>query len=128
MNIHQRFLLFFAALYGAVSVIMAALGTHAFYALLVANHQVETFDKAVDYAMYGALVLLAVVALSRLFSSKVMLISGYLFAVGTFLFSLSLFLYTLAGLNALTALTPIGGTTLIIAWLLLGAAVFRRAD
>ncbi len=124
MNKHQRILLFFAGLFGAASVALAAIGAHAFYATLVANHHVETFGKAVDYAIYGAVALLAVVALSKTFSSKMILIGGYLLALGTLLFSGSLFLHTIAGIHALIAITPIGGTTLIIAWLFIAISAF----
>ncbi len=117
INTHQRIILFFAGLFGALSVALAAAGAHAFYDRLAAHQQLLTFAKAVDYAMYGALALLAVVALSVLLSSKLLLISGYLLALGTLLFSGSLFLSTLAGIENITKVTPIGGTLLIIAWL-----------
>lgn len=125
MTIHQRILLLLAALFGAFSVALAAVGAHAFHETLLANQQVDTFAKAVDYAMYGALALLAVVALSQLFSEKLLIIGGYLLALGTVLFSGSLFLYTMAGMKFLTAVTPIGGTLLIVAWLVLGVAALR---
>lgn len=126
MNIHQRILLFSAGLYGAISVALAAVGAHAFHLILLANQQVETFAKAVDYAIYGALALLGTVALSKLFSSKLALISGYLFAIGTLLFSGSLFCYTLADMKVLTAFTPVGGTILIVAWFVLATVALER--
>lgn len=124
MNKHQRILLFCAALLGANSVALAAFGAHALYAMLLANHHVETFGKAVDYAMYGALALLGIVVLDKVFNHRGLLLIGYVLALGTLLFSGTLFLYTMLGMKALTALTPVGGTLLIIAWLGLAGVVF----
>ncbi len=118
MNIHQRILLFFAGLFGAISVALAAMGSHAFAAALSTHGQVETFGKAVDYAIHGAVALLAVVALTKLFSSKLVLIGGYVLAFGTLCFSGSLFLFTITGLPV-TFLTPIGGVALLVGWVIL---------
>ncbi|MBS9778659.1 MAG: DUF423 domain-containing protein [Gammaproteobacteria bacterium] len=117
MNMHYKVFLIFSGIFGAASVALAAIGAHAFYELLFENQQVETFGKAVDYAMNGAVALLGVVAISHLFSNKWFILSGYLFIIGTFFFSGSLFVYTLAEVDSITRLTPVGGTTLIVAWL-----------
>lgn len=121
MNKHQRILLFCAGLFGAMSVALAALGSHALAETLSVNGQVETFGKAVDYAIHGAVALLAVVALTKLFSSKFVLIGGYVLAFGTLCFSGSLFLYTIAGLPV-TFITPIGGVSLVIGWAILAVS------
>ncbi|PID65615.1 MAG: hypothetical protein CR975_06565 [Gammaproteobacteria bacterium] len=128
MHKHQRILMFLSALFGAASVSLAAVGAHAFYETLVANGQVEIFAKAVDYAMYGALALLGVVALTKCFRGRCFIVAGYLLALGTVLFSGSLFLHTLAGIQAVTAVTPVGGTLLIVAWLYLAVSAFRLGD
>ncbi len=118
MNRHQRILLFFAGLFGAMSVALAAMGSHAFAETLSMHGQLETFGKAVDYAIHGAVALLVVVALTKIFSSKLILIGGYFLAFGTLCFSGSLFLYTLADM-AVTFITPIGGVSLLIGWVIL---------
>lgn len=117
MNKHHRILLFFAGLLGAASVGLAAAGAHGFHDSLAAHQQLGTFAKAVDYAMYGALALVGVVALSASLVNRWFLLSGYVVLAGTLLFSGSLFLYTLAGLDAVTSVTPVGGMLLIVAWL-----------
>ncbi len=116
MNIHHRILLVCAGLLGAVSVGFAAAGAHAFHDTLTAHNQFETFAKAVNYAMYGALAVLGTVALSAVLS-KQLVISGYIFSAGTLLFSGSLFVHTLAGIEGITRATPVGGVLLIIGWL-----------
>ncbi len=129
MNKHQRILLFCAGLFGAMSVALAAMGSHALAHTLSVNGQVETFGKAVDYAIHGAVALLAVVALTKLISSKLILIGGYVLAFGTLCFSGSLFIYTLTGLKVITFVTPIGGISLVIGWGILAlSGLFYRGQ
>lgn len=128
MNKQQRFFIFFAAFFGVASLVLATLGAHVFHKQLLNNQHLETFAKAVDYAMYAALVLPGLVALKYFHPSKGLIIAGYLLIAGTLLFSGSLTLYTLLGLNSLTQVTPIGGTLLIIAWLTLGLSAFQKTS
>lgn len=123
INKHSKILILFASIFAASSVTLAAVGAHAMHARLLADNQVVTFDKAVDYAMYGGLALLGIAVLNQLLPTIKCFISGYLLLLGTLLFSGSLFLSTMAGLSRITMLTPIGGTLLIIGWLSLGVLV-----
>ena len=47
---------------------------------------------------------------------------GRTFIAGTICFSFSIYLSVLTGINEITYLTPVGGLTLIFAWILLGIA------
>ncbi len=120
MNTHQKIQLVIAALFGASSIALAAAGAHAFHDTLLAEGLLTTFKKAVNYAQYHALALLALVALQQLFTTARFHWVGYAMALGTALFSGSLLLHTLAGWHGIVFLTPVGGTLLIVAWLLLG--------
>ncbi len=119
MNIHSRVFLFCAGLLGAVSVAMGAVGAHALHQTLLDQGLVETYGKAVDYAMYGALSLLAVAVLQQLLPKARFFLCGYLMAFGSVCFSGTIFVYTLLGFKEIVMFTPWGGTALIIAWALL---------
>ncbi len=122
---HQKIQLMFAALFGALSIIMASVGAHALHEQLQSAHLLVTFHKAVDYAMYHALALMAIVVLQQCFPKVRFWLVGYLWVLGTVLFSGSLFLHTVAGWHRLTALTPVGGTLMIVGWLLLAIFAYR---
>lgn len=51
--------------------------------------------------------------------------SGWLFVVGTVLFSFSIYAAAVSGLEILTYITPVGGVTLMIAWLSLAWAAIK---
>lgn len=128
INKHSKILILFASLFSTFSVVLAAVGAHALHERLLANHQVTTFDKAVDYAMYGGLALLGIAVLNQLLPTMRCFISGYLLLLGTLLFSGSLFLATMMDIPGITTVTPWGGTLLIAGWLSLGIfAVYGKA-
>ncbi len=129
MNNHSRILLIFSGILGAGSVAMGAVGAHAIYQTLLAKHLVETYGKAVDYAMYGALALLGVAVLQQLLPKARFFLSGYLIAFGSFCFSGTIFIYIFWGIKNITMFTPWGGTSLIIAWVLLALlAIFNKSS
>jgi len=89
---------------------------------------------AVRYHQLGALVVVVVglalqAGLPQSFGRR-LAISGGLFVAGTLLFSFSIYAAALSGVEALTWLTPVGGITLMLAWLSLAWAALaagRRA-
>lgn len=119
MNKQSRILLVFSGVFGTASVAMGALGAHAFHDLLMSGQSLDSYEKAVDYAMYGALALLAIAILHQRLPNVRFFLSGYLALLGTLLFSGSLFISTLTGVKEITFLTPWGGMSLIFSWLLL---------
>lgn len=119
MRKSQRFFLFFSALFGAFAIALAAVGAHAFHDSLLQRDLLATFQKAVDYSLVCALALLALTALLSHFSDKLLLLIGCCWLFGNGLFSGSLFFYTLTDIHSVVVLTPIGGSLLIVGWLLL---------
>ncbi|MFI4932769.1 MAG: DUF423 domain-containing protein, partial [Burkholderiales bacterium] len=55
------------------------------------------------------------------------LLSGWLFIIGTLLFSGSLYALSLTGVRGLGIVTPLGGIALLAGWLCLLWAPWRRA-
>lgn len=120
MTKHQKILLIFAALFGALSVTMAAIGTHALHAKLMNYGLLETYAKAVNYMMYSALALPVTVVLLHCIPTVRWWLVGYTWVLATLLFSGSLFLFTVAEMGNAVRFTPWGGSLWIIGWLLLG--------
>jgi uncharacterized membrane protein YgdD (TMEM256/DUF423 family) len=108
-----------AALLGGLAVAAGAFGAHALKDRLPAP-DLEIFETAVRYQMFHALALLACALLAarcgRARSAAVC------FILGTLIFSGTLYAIPLSGLRWLGAITPIGGTLLIVGWVVLAAA------
>ena len=107
---------------------MASIGAHTANEILTANNLVETFNKAVDYSIYNACVLIGLAILCQLFEKYRFHWAAYSIALGGFIFQTSLFLYTLAGMKWLTAITPLGGMLMILGWVLIGIFVLLKSQ
>jgi len=124
----KRVVLIFGAVYGGLSVIMGAFGTHVLKKVLSVE-KLQSLETGIKYQMYHAIVLL-VVGFFFSFSSKVEQLMGWSFIVGTFLFSVSIYLLSLAvlwevNLMFLWPITPLGGLIIIIGWYLLLLSIVR---
>jgi uncharacterized membrane protein YgdD (TMEM256/DUF423 family) len=104
--------LLIAALTGASAVALGAFGAHALKDTLAAQGTTATWQTASLYHLVHAPVLL-LLALRTPTPRRTM----YLFLAGILLFSGSLYLLCLTKIKPLGAVTPIGGTLLILAWL-----------
>lgn len=103
-------LLLCGAVLGLVSVIMGALGDHAFD---LTPEKVESLDAAIRYNMIYAVL---IVALALVPADKKFCISGYIFVLGTVLFSFSIYITNLTSILLVTYLTPMGGITIMTGW------------
>jgi uncharacterized membrane protein YgdD (TMEM256/DUF423 family) len=107
-----------AGFLGATSVAAGAFGAHALEAL-VTPAQLDIWSTAAQYHLIHAVVVL-VLALS-VSKGGVALgpwpVTG--FTSGVVLFSFSLYAYVLTGVPMFAMVTPLGGTVLILSWLLL---------
>jgi uncharacterized membrane protein YgdD (TMEM256/DUF423 family) len=118
----QRFYLRAAGILGALAIVCGAVGAHASKSLLEAE-LAAVYETAVRYHVYHTLAILAVAGLAERFSSA----AWWQWAcrawlAGIVLFSGSLYVLVLADVEWLGAVTPIGGTALIIGWLCLAVA------
>ncbi|WP_435354083.1 DUF423 domain-containing protein [Emticicia sp. SJ17W-69] len=122
----NKFFLQAGSLLGAIGVMVGAFGAHALKPMLVASGRFETFETAVRYQFYHALALVIVGMLAKEFSAKTLNYSSYCFLIGTLIFSGSLYLICFTGITAFGAVAPIGGTLLVVAWLLLFWTVLKK--
>ena len=110
-------------LFALFAVILGAFGAHALKALL-SPEQLESFNTAVRYLMYHGFALLILGVISEKIKHQWLRVSSQLIFLGTLLFSGSILLLVCRNLlnmdflKVLGPITPLGGTILIIGWIL----------
>lgn len=125
-----RWPLLAASLLGATGVMAGAFGAHGL-ASRVSPERLEVWQTAATYQLFHSIALLAL-ALSILYASNLTKKSTALWVcrswlVGVIIFSGSLYGLVLSGINWLGAITPIGGTLLIVGWALLSSLALGGA-
>jgi uncharacterized membrane protein YgdD (TMEM256/DUF423 family) len=137
MNNLSRWLLLLAGISGAIAVGIGAIGAHSLPKQLekrglapeVVAKKLDQCELGVRYQMYHALAL-ATIALSAIAAkSKLLTAASVLFLLGTICFSGGLYSIVFADQIIHWSIVPIGGTTLIAAWLCVAtSAMFLRGD
>lgn len=126
----QKYLLITACLLGALAVVSGAFGAHGLRTKLSID-QLAVYETAVRYLFFHVLAIIVSVLISRHLNSSLALYGAVAFIIGIVLFSGSLFLLstkTLLGLESwrwLGPVTPIGGLSFIVGWVLLAIACFQ---
>ena len=119
-----------AAFSGALAVMIGAFGAHALKARLTPE-LLSVYETGVQYHFWHTLVLLAVGLLAlQLPDSRALIASGIAFIVGIILFSGSLYLLASTdirhlGFMPVGLITPCGGMSFIVGWLLLLISSFK---
>ncbi len=102
----------------ALSVLIGAFGAHGLKSH-VDEYLLNVFNTGVTYQFYNTLGLFILSFLiSILPNSKKIVFSAYLLLLGTLIFSFSLYSLVLFKITWLGIITPIGGSIIIVAWLL----------
>lgn len=117
----QAIIFRFAAVAMAVGVACGAFGAHALKERLTPG-DLAIWQTAVLYQVFHALALIGIAAMWPLFSGARADWGVRLLMAGMVIFSLSLYLLVLTGPRWLGAITPIGGTSMILGWLMLATA------
>ncbi len=109
-------------LFGVIGVILGAFATHGLKPLL-SPESIATFETGTKYQIYHALLLLILGGITQL-QPKTGKWVFYLLIIGVSLFSGSIYLLATNSLTAfdytvIALLTPLGGSLLILAWLIL---------
>ncbi|AEI35323.1 DUF423 domain-containing protein [Francisella salina] len=124
--------LIIGAILGFISVAFGAYAEHGLKSQISAEH-FEFIMTAIRYNQIYAIVisgigiaLLSSKSLSRCLTLK---LSNLFFIVGTILFSFSIYISVVYNIPIILKLAPLGGTTLMIGWLMLIlAAVFLKKN
>ncbi len=101
-----------------LGVAAGAFGAHALEQVVSAS-RLATWEKAVDYLFVHSLGLILVGILDRLEPRGCHRWAGVLMLTGIGLFSGSLIALVLTGVTSLGMITPFGGVSFLLAWLLL---------
>jgi len=117
----NRNLKVFGGFFGMTAVIIGAFGAHALAEQLTPE-SLKTFETGVKYQMYHAL-LMIVLGFTAKSGSKLYKVIFFMFILGVFFFSGSIYLLATNSMNDIDFtkigfITPIGGTLLIIGWIL----------
>ena len=107
----------------AIGIALGAFGAHALEDVLSAE-RMQTWETAVSYQMWNSLGLLGIGILSIILSIDFTKESFGIF-LGIIIFSGSLYTLCLTNMNWLGAVTPIGGTLMIIGWIVLGIRLVK---
>ena len=116
-----------AGFHGAMAVAFGAWAAHGAEAVLPAR-AIDWVRTGSSYQLWHAVALLGIAALSQRGTVRLVTISGLAFALGALLFSGSLYLLAWDGSRILVYLTPLGGSLLILGWLLLLIAGLRKGS
>jgi len=114
---------------GAISLFIAvccgSFGAHYLKDILSAR-ALETFETGVKYQFYQSLSLMTIALSLSVFPSTIIKFSGILMLLGIFIFSGSLYMLTFTGIKLWGAVTPVGGVTFLIAWLMYIIGIFMH--
>jgi len=126
---NQKKIIGIAALLGGLSVALGAFGAHGLESMVEAGKMqaddIRIFETGVRYQFYHNFALLAVGLGYHLLNPKLAKYAVTLFLIGMIIFSGSLYLLTLSEpllgtrLSWLGAITPLGGISLIVGWIML---------
>ena len=125
LNNKIKMFLAIASFMMALSVSFGAFGAHALKTLLN-EYMLEVYKTGVQYQFYNTLGLFAASFIYSLKpDSKKIYLSLWLILFGMCIFSFSLYALTLLSMPILGAITPIGGSLLIIGWLTLTYGILK---
>lgn len=124
-SMHRPYLTLAASL-GCLAVILGAFGAHGLTRFLAAladgPQRLEWWKTAAQYHLAHALAMgLTAGLLGEVRAGRIACIA---FAIGIVLFSGSLYAMTLTGVRWLGAVTPMGGTAMIVGWVALAIAAW----
>ncbi|MGF7139765.1 DUF423 domain-containing protein [Roseimarinus sediminis] len=121
----NRSILIGGAILMAVAVILGAFGAHALKEKLP-EHLMQVYKTGVEYHFYHALGLLIVGVLALYMPSSLLNVAALFLFAGIILFSGSLYTMAFTGIKWLGAITPLGGLSFIVGWVLLAVAVWKK--
>jgi uncharacterized membrane protein YgdD (TMEM256/DUF423 family) len=108
-----------------LSVALGAFGAHALKSKLSPD-MLNVYQTGVQYHMVHSLGLILIALLAdKLGNSTLVNVSGWALFIGIVLFSGSLYALSLSGIKVLGAITPLGGVSFLLGWVLLAIAAMK---
>jgi len=110
----------------ALTIAIGAFGAHGLKPYLD-EYSTTIYEKAVSYQFYNTLGLFFLSFISYLLPRSTKITKAFYFILfGTLIFSFSLYTLALTKIMWLGAITPIGGSLMIIGWILCGYTVVKE--
>ncbi|MEE3955206.1 DUF423 domain-containing protein [Peribacillus frigoritolerans] len=120
----MKLFIILGALNGFIAVALGAFGAHGLEGK-IPDKYLETWQTAVQYQMFHAVGLLVLGLLAGKIDSPLINWSGWLMLIGIILFSGSLFVLSVTQIKVLGAITPLGGISFLVAWVLMIIAAYK---
>jgi len=109
----------------ALAIAIGAFGAHGLKAI-VTEQMLKVYNTGVEYHFYNTLGLFAIALIINFKpQSKKLIVAAWLVLIGMIIFSFSLYALVILNIPVLGAITPIGGTLLIIAWLIVTYSILK---
>ena len=125
LNDKTKMFLAIASFMMALAIALGAFGAHGLKSILD-EYMLKVYNTGIQYHFYNTLGLFIATFIYALKpQSKKIYISLWLILIGMIIFSFSLYALTILNMPILGAITPIGGTLLIIAWLMLTYGILK---
>lgn len=126
----NRNLKIFGGFFGMTAVIIGAFGAHAL-AEQLSPESLKSFETGVKYQMYHAL-LMIVLAFNAKATTSLYKVIFYFLVFGVILFSGSIYFLATNSMSSfdfsvIALVTPLGGTLLIFAWLLILFSFWQKS-
>lgn len=121
----MRLFLTAGAISGALAVLLGAFGAHLLQQM-ISPEMLEIYKTGNQYQFYHTFALICTGILMHFKPTKTLEWSGYLFIAGTTIFSGFLYLLAITGIKALGMIVPIGGLTLVAAWIFLLVHILKN--
>lgn len=116
-----------AALLIGLSIVLGAFGAHALKDQL-SEYYLGVYEKAVFYLLINALGLFLLAILAKLYPALTLFIPQILIFAGLIIFSGSLLILVFTQIKMFGAITPIGGTLMIVGWFWAAVKIFTHAN
>lgn len=110
---------------GFLSVAIGAFGAHGLEGK-ISEKLLQVWKTGVQYQMFGTVLIFVIAFLMMKFQQVTMMYwAGWLSVIGIILFSGSLYVMSITGIKWLGAITPFGGISFLVAWILVGIVIIK---
>lgn len=128
INKNMKTFMIIASFMMALTITIGAFGAHGLKPYLD-EYFTDIYEKAVSYQFYNTLGLFFISFVSYLLPTSTKVNKAFYFVLtGTLIFSFSLYTLALTKIMWLGAITPIGGTFMIIGWVLCGYTIMKELN
>ena len=102
------------AVFGFLAIAIGAFGAHQLKDVL-SPEMMEVYRTGVLYHIVHAVIITAI----GFYSNPKFYKAALFLSIGIVLFSFSLYVYTITGIKSLAMITPVGGVSFLVGWLLI---------